>query len=213
MKLDTYLRFFWAGLLKQEQTGAIVPSQRFLVDKMIEPIPTGYTGRVVELGAGTGALTTRLAQRCRSARVMAIEINPTLARALRGNLDHAGINGQVEVVRDSAESVLTRLKRSQNRPDYIISGIPLGNVPRDETFALIRQIEEALAPGGMYIQFQYLLVDRKKVQASFPALRTVPVLLNFPPAFIYYARKGAAVPFHRPGRSASHITHSAAPRL
>ena len=40
----------------------------------------------------------------------------------------------------------------------------------------------------MYIQFQYSLMDRKKIQKRFASLRTVPVLLNFPPAVVYYAR-------------------------
>jgi hypothetical protein len=47
----TYLRFFWAGLVKHGQTGGIVPSQRFLIAKMIAPIPETYRGQVVELGA------------------------------------------------------------------------------------------------------------------------------------------------------------------
>jgi hypothetical protein len=33
------------------------------------------------------------------------------------------------------------------------------------------------------------LLDRKKIRIRFPNLRTVPEFLNFPPAFVYYARK------------------------
>jgi phospholipid N-methyltransferase len=190
MKVASYLRFFWAGLLKSEQTGAIVPSQRFLVDRMLDPVPASFTGRVVELGAGTGALTVRLAQKCPRARIIACEINPVLAKDLRTTLNRAGINGQVEVVRDSAEHLLASYERpGAVRPEFVISGIPLGNVPRADTYALIQQICQSLPRNGMYIQFQYSLIDRAKIQESFPSMRTVPVLLNFPPAFIYYATK------------------------
>jgi phospholipid N-methyltransferase len=57
----SYLHFFWAGLVKHGQTGGLVPSQRFLIAKMIAPIPESYCGQVIELGAGNGALTLRLA--------------------------------------------------------------------------------------------------------------------------------------------------------
>ena len=67
--------------------------------------------------------------------------------------------------------------------------LPLANLRRDLVLALIEAISQALAPGGMYIQFQYSLLDRKKVKAKFSKLTTVPVLLNFPPAVVYYARK------------------------
>lgn len=190
IKMASYLRFIWAAVLKSEQTGAIVPSQRFLVDRMLDPVPPDFQGSVVELGAGTGALTLRLAQKCPRARITACEINPALAKDLRTTLDRAGINGQVQVVRDSAEHLLSAYaKGGTSRPGFVISGIPLGNVPRDETYALIRQICQSLPRNGMYIQFQYSLIDRAKIQESFPAMRTVPVLLNFPPAFIYYATK------------------------
>src|ERR1035441_8537856 len=74
----TYLHFFWAGLVKHRQTGGIVPSQRFLIAKMIAPVPAAYGGQVIELGAGNGALTLRLAARCPNTRILACEINPTL---------------------------------------------------------------------------------------------------------------------------------------
>jgi len=50
-------------------------------------------------------------------------------------------------------------------------------------------IHQTLGEGGMFIQFQHSLLDRKKIRTRFPNLRTVPVLLNFPPAVVYYARR------------------------
>ena len=41
----TYLHFFWAGLVKHGQTGGRVPSQKFLIAKMIAPYPKPITGR------------------------------------------------------------------------------------------------------------------------------------------------------------------------
>jgi phospholipid N-methyltransferase len=187
-----YLHFICAGLVKLKQTGAIVPSQRFLITRMITPVPEDYSGQIIELGAGNGALTLRLAERCPAARILACEINPALAESARHNLRAAGINGRVKVISDAAEHLLSeRARRRMDKVHYIISGIPLGNLRRERTFGLIDKISAALSPGGMYIQFQYSLIDRKKIRCRFPSVRTVPVLLNFPPAVVYYASVSA----------------------
>ncbi len=186
----TYWRFFSVALMNRAQIGAVVPSQRFLIDRMIAPVPRSYHGRVIELGAGTGALTLRLAARCPQARIVACEINSTLARHMRWTMASATLTGRVDIVLDSAEHLLAQLGRNTSRlPDFIISGIPLGNLRREAVLNLVEAISRALAPGGMYIQFQYSLIDRKKIKQKFSRLNTVPVFLNFPPAVVYYARK------------------------
>jgi phospholipid N-methyltransferase len=186
----SYLHFMCAALAKFRQTGAIVPSQRFLIAKMMAPIPEAYAGRIIELGAGNGALTLRLAAHCAEAQVLACEINPVLARKTRDNLDRAGINGRVQVISDSAEHLLSEMaRRGMEKSDYVLSGIPLGNLPGERALALIDAVSRALRPGGMYIQFQYSLIDRKRVRSRFRILRTVPVLFNIPPAVVYYAQK------------------------
>ena len=185
-----YLHFMCAALVKLKQTGAIVPSQRFLIEKMIAPVPETYSGRIIELGAGSGALTLRLAAKCPEARILACEINPALARINRHNLDMAGINGRVQMIPDSAEHLLSEMdRRGLGKVDFVLSGIPLGNLHRDRVTAIIDAVSRALVPGGMYIQFQYSLMDRKRIRTRFQTLRTVPVFLNIPPAVVYYAQK------------------------
>ncbi len=177
----SYLHFMCAALVKIRQTGAIVPSQRFLIDKMIAPIPETYSGRIIELGAGNGALTLRLAARCPAARIVACEINPALARNTRHNLDMAGINGRVEVISDSAEHLLSEMgRRGAEKLDYVLSGIPLGNLPGERALALIDAVSRALGRNGMYIQFQYSLIDRKRIRACFPEPAHRPRLSELP---------------------------------
>jgi phospholipid N-methyltransferase len=188
--LGSYWRFLLAGLFNQGQTGAVVPSQRFLIDRMIEPIPPDYRGQIIELGAGTGALTQRLAARCPYATVIACEINAVLAKVTQHSLTAAGLNGRVQLISGAAEQVLSRIRRGEmNQPQFIVSGIPLGNLSRQAVLDLVHKVHRAIAPGGLYIQFQHSLLDRGKIKATFSRLRTIPVFLNFPPAVIYYAQK------------------------
>ncbi len=186
--LETYVKFLWAGLAEHGQTGGVLPSQRFLVARMIAPVPEGYRGRIIELGAGTGVLTVRLAERCAHARLLACEINPALARLNRARLARAGFLGRVEVVVDSAEHLLTALRqRGDRKVRYVISGLPLGNLSAGRTRHLLRAIRAMLAPRGLYIQFQHSLLDSRNIRAVFPRTRIAPVWLNFPPAVVYYA--------------------------
>ncbi len=188
--IASYWQFLIAGLTKQSQTGAIVPSQRFLIQQMISPVPADYRGQVVELGAGTGVLTIRLARKCPRARVLACEINSDLAHTTARRLGETGLADRVKLVHESAERLLANLRRrGAPKTDFILSGIPLGTLDRTQALALVQSIHDTLQPGGMYIQFQYSLIDRAKVKATFSRLRTIPAFLNFPPAFIYYAQK------------------------
>jgi len=129
-----------------------------------------------------------LASKCLAARVLACEINPVLARDLRAHLGASGLAERVQVVSEPAEHLLSRLFANPAEPvDYIVSGVPLGNLGGERARALISAIHGSLRPAGMYIQFQHSLLDRKKIRDRFPRLRTIPVLLNFPPAFVYFA--------------------------
>jgi phospholipid N-methyltransferase len=157
---------------------------------MIGPIPQDYRGQVIELGPGTGVLTARLAKRCPNARILACEINRDLARNCRRHLTSTGVGRRVKVVCDSAENLLSEMVRTGvEAPDFVLSGIPLANIPRGKVAELVTAIHRCLKKGGMYIQFQYSLIDRKTIRSIFPRVRTVPAFLNFPPAFVYFAQK------------------------
>ena len=105
-------------------------------------------------------------------------------------MTRAGCNGRVEVVSASAEHLLSEMgRRGNEKPLFVISGIPLGNLGGEKVGRLLDAIQRTLGESGMYIQFQHSLLDRKKIRARFPNTRTLPVFLNFPPAVVYYARR------------------------
>ncbi len=190
MTVGSYLRFAWAGVLRHPQTGGVIPSQRFLIEKMIEPIPPAFDGLILELGAGTGALTLRLAARCASARIVACELNPSLAEAAKQNLRQAGLSGRASVRPVSAQKLLSEtIGRGEEMPGYVLSGIPLGNLGRSRSAALLEVVGGMLPKRGTFVQFQHSLLSRNLIRARFAEVRIVPVLLNFPPAVVYYASR------------------------
>src|SRR5262249_52814370 len=159
------------------QTGGFVPSQRFLIGRMIAPVPKDYAGTIVELGAGTGALTLKLAARCPRARILALEINGRLAADARQNVAAAGLDGRVEVMAGSAEGLAGLLAARGLGPlDYVISGVPLANLGSQRALALIDAVRDSLGSGGSYVQFQHSTTHQARIGARFASLRTMPVL-------------------------------------
>ena len=94
------------------------------------------------------------------------------------------------MIAGSAEDLLRETRRRGiEGVDYVISGVPLANLGRTRALALIAVVSEALTEDGVYIQFQHSTQHLSCIKARFRNVRTVPVLLNVPPAVVYYARK------------------------
>ena len=102
--------------------GSIVPSSRFLIKQLLEPINFGRARVIVEYGPGVGGITTEFLRHMRAdAALIAIEMNPDFVRHLRETIS----DKRLRVVEGSAAQVDEILRRvGFLRADYIVSGIP-----------------------------------------------------------------------------------------
>src|SRR5499427_10842628 len=79
--------------------GSIVPSSRFLIKQLLEPINFGRARVIVEYGPGSGVITAELLRRMRSDAVLiAIEMNPDFV----SYLSSAFSDKRLQVVEGSA---------------------------------------------------------------------------------------------------------------
>src|SRR6201993_1796821 len=82
--------------------GSIVPSSRFLIKQLLEPIDWRRARVIVEYGPGVGGITAEVLRHMRGdAALIAIETNPEFVNYLRGSITDA----RLHVVAGSAESV------------------------------------------------------------------------------------------------------------
>lgn len=176
------LTFFTQGFSNINQTGSLIRSSVHLSKQMTGIIDFHQTLNIVELGAGTGAMTKYiLSVMNKQTSLTAFEINPVLFGKLNRLDDHrlTKINKNVlqlpEYVYD--QSV-----------DYIISGLPLANIKVRQKINILDVCKRVLKPGGYYIQFQYSLNDISLLKRNFSSVKFGFTLLNMPPAFIYYAK-------------------------
>lgn len=168
----------WLQLLRTPGlTGALLPSSRHLAQAMART--AGDAQHIVELGAGTGALTTALRRKLPQASLIAVEIQPLLAQQLRSTF--AGL----DVREEAAHAVLSQLTYSSQAA--VVSSLPFRSLPQPLREATQASIEDFLrrVPGSRLIQFTYLPRAPFAATADFQWHRACVVWRNLPPAGVW----------------------------
>lgn len=178
---------FISEVLKSTGTiGALSPSSSFLAKKMLEPIDFSQSQCIVEFGPGTGVFTKKLLENMLpDSKLLAFEINPTFIEELEQIKD-----SRLVLIKDSAEKIEEYLKENGcSSADYIVSSLPFAMIPDDVVHRILTNSDSALSENGRYIQFQYSLNAKKKLERYFSEVNINFTLLNLPPAFIYVCKK------------------------
>jgi phospholipid N-methyltransferase len=170
--------------------GSIVPSSRFLIKELLQPIDWNQARVIVEYGPGVGVITEEILRRMRSdAILIAIEMNPDFVTHLRSTLP----DERLQVVEGSAELVGEVLERfGRGKANYIISGIPFSTIPAAVRERILRNTSEALAPGGAFLVFQFSTRVLEDLQRVFHYVRRKFEPLNVLPAHLFFCQLGAA---------------------
>ena len=167
--------------------GAVMPSGRLLARTMARYVDIEGDGPVVELGPGTGAITSALIDRGVDAkRLVLIEYNPGFCALLRDRYPQAKVvQGDAYTLRDTLWNVLGAPAAA------IVSGLPLVTKPMMTRLKLIRDAFAALSPGAPFVQFTYSVAP--PIPKSLPGVSTEAserIWMNLPPARVWVYRKG-----------------------
>ncbi|MEO7194458.1 MAG: methyltransferase domain-containing protein [Pseudonocardiaceae bacterium] len=193
--LSRHFTAFLAAALRSPATvGAVAPSSPHLAARLAAVVPRGGHPVVVELGPGTGSVTTAIEHRLAGrGRHVAVEIDPVLAKYLRAE------HGSVEVlVGDAAD--LERLFAEHQVPavDAMVSGLPWSLIDTGVQRAIVAATARSLRPGGCFTTFAYLHALSMSRARQFQALldevfdevlTTRTVWWNLPPAVTYVCRR------------------------
>jgi len=180
--------FFRQFLRYPEQVGSVIPSSRFLEERLIEIGGVAGAGLVVELGPGTGGITRAMLRALPGeSRLLAIELNREFAAVLAREPDprlivHPGSAEDLPAVLDS---------HGLARPEIVVSGIPFSTMPAALGQRIIDQIWAGLAPGGRFVAYQLRSRVAALGRASLGPPQASLVLRNLPPARVYCWRKPA----------------------
>ena len=169
--------------------GSIIPSSRFLVDQVLEPIDWERARVIVEYGPGVGTFTGEILRRMQpDAHLVAIETNSAFVRFLPTALP----DPRLHVVHDSAAQVQSVLQRlGLPLASYIISGIPLGSMPEPVRADIVAKSRAALAPGGAFLVYQFTSRVLPVLQRTFSDVRRSFERRNLPPAQLFVCATGS----------------------
>ncbi|HZG15504.1 MAG TPA: methyltransferase [Candidatus Bathyarchaeia archaeon] len=166
------------------RVGSIAPSSRFLCKEIMKQVPWHTAKTIVELGPGTGVFTKAILRNKRpDARFIAIERDAQFRELLAKRFPSI-------IVKNEALDLNGYLEELQiAQVDAIISGLPFAVFPKDLRDGILREVHKALAPGGLFITFQYSLQLHTELQQRFSKVDIGFTALNIPPAFIYICHK------------------------
>ncbi len=184
------LLFFRNFFRHPRMLGSIIPSSRFLIKQILQPIDWENARVIVEYGPGVGGITAEILRRMRpDARLIAIEMNPDFVEFLRKTL----VDPRFEVVEASAADVRDILQKSGlSKADYIISGIPLGSMPPQVREPILRNTRDALATGGSFLVFQFTTRVLPDLNRFFRYVKRKFEPLNILPAHLFFCQPGTA---------------------
>jgi len=186
LRLDDEVRFLRSWIEKPLHMGAVMPSGRVLARTMAQYVDIGSLGPVVELGPGTGAITSALIEHgVDQKRLVLVEYNPGFCALLRDRYPHAKVvQADAYTLRDSLRNVLSAPASA------VVSGLPLVTKPMLTRIKLIRDAFVALAPGAPFVQFTYSVAP--PIPKSLPGVSTEAserIWMNLPPARVWVYRK------------------------
>jgi phosphatidylethanolamine/phosphatidyl-N-methylethanolamine N-methyltransferase len=121
---------------------------------------------ILEVGPGTGAVTTQLVTRLRAEdRLTLVELNDDFVRHLQRRFE---TELAFKAVADRTQIMHCRLEdlSGQQRYRVIISGLPLNNFAVDKVEQILGIFQRLLGAGGTLSFFEYIAIRRAKAMVS-----------------------------------------------
>lgn len=180
---------FFRGFLRHPATVAsVVPSSRYLTDRVATIARSMQPQTVVELGPGTGCTTRALLKVLpRDARLLAIDVENDFINLLKYEDDRRLILhlGSATLLRD-----IVALHGLPN-PDLVVSGIPFSTMTRADARVICEQIWRSLMPGGSFVAYQLRDHVARYAREWMGAPSVQLEWLNVPPMRVYRWTKPA----------------------
>jgi len=166
--------------------GSLIPSSRFLVNKVLSEVDWVRARVFLEYGPGVGTFTTEILRRMRpDAVLIVLETNADFVRFLRGKIH----DDRLHVVHGSAaeaDAALASLNLSQ--ADYVISGIPYTTIPPEVREVILRKTHALLHPHGAFLVYQFTRTVLPYLQEVFGRIHQDFEPLNVMPARLFFCR-------------------------
>ncbi len=136
--------------------------------------------RVLELGPGTGAVTSHILSRVPASQLTVVERDEDLC------VECATRFPNTRICPGDAEELL---QNENETYDVIVSGLPFAIMDERKRTRLFRLIVDRLTPTGHFVMFQYSTTTLAELKTIFGSVDVRFTLWNLPPAFVFVARR------------------------
>lgn len=179
--MRSFTLFLYEAVMHPSMVGALFPSSKWLATNLVQQISKTPPGLVVELGAGTGAITAALLNQKRLFhQLIVIERSAKLANHLIQRFP------ELSIIQGDACQLHRLINKSTSHPiQAIVSSLPLRTLSPSAIEKIGNEINQILIKGGLYIQYTYSLWGKPLCPSSqLKLIKQQWVWQNLPPARI-----------------------------
>jgi phospholipid N-methyltransferase len=174
---------FFRGFVEHPRmVGSIIPSSRFTIKKMLDPVNWDECGLFVEYGPGVGTFCRPVLERLRrDGTLIVIDTNPLYVDYLRKTIRDSRFHAVLGSAADVEEIVRAH---GFDHADYVLSGLPFSTLPDAVGPAIAAATHRVLRPGGAFLVYQFSVAARdlmarhfRRIDSGFEALNVLPCRL------------------------------------
>lgn len=182
---------FFEGFLQHPvMVGSIIPSSRYTIEKMLEPVDWSECRLFVEYGPGVGTFCRPILDRLRrDGALIVIDTNPLYIEYLRRTISDSRFNAVLGSAADVEEIIRAH---GYDHADYVLSGLPFSTLPVGVGPAIAQATHNVLRPGGAFLVYQFSAKARELMARHFGNIDTGFEARNIPPCRLYWGWKAQA---------------------
>ncbi|MFC3711499.1 class I SAM-dependent methyltransferase [Sphingoaurantiacus capsulatus] len=167
--------------------GSVIPSSRFLIDKLLAPVDWANARLFVEYGPGIGNISAEVLRRMHpDAKLVLFELNDDFTEFLKTAFRDPRL---IVLHRSAADVGRVLAEAGLGKADYIISGIPFSTMPEGVRNDIADATHAALAPGGQFLVYQFSPKVLEVLEPRFARIDRDFEAINVPPAQLYFAHR------------------------
>ncbi len=179
---------FFKGFVKNPvMVGAVVPSSRRTIERMLSKVDWEECRLFVEFGPGVGTFCRPVLEKLRrDGRLIVIDTNADFI----AYLSRAIPDGRFTAIHGSAADVEGIVRaHGFEHADYVLSGLPFSTLPPGVGPEIMAATHRVLRPGGAFLVYQYTARARKLMGQYFRHIDKGFEPLNVPPCVLSWGWK------------------------
>lgn len=174
---------FFRGFLEEPRmVGSIIPSSRFCIDAMLEPVDWSRCELFVEYGPGVGTFCRPVLERLApDASLIVIDTNPLYIDYLKRTIRDSRFTAVLGSAADVEEIIAAH---GHDGADFVLSGLPFSTLPDGVGPAIASATARVVRQGGAFMTYQFSAVARDLTARYFPHVETGFAWANIPPCLL-----------------------------